>query len=113
MGFFGWQKEVEFRSAKASGAGRAAAPGDQVVGGEGPVWRSNGTGAFFILTHLFKFTSQNIVKEISLLDLVSWVIGTNSIRSLPLNIDRRVFDRYINTLLFYSGWREETVAYPQ
>lgn len=30
---------------------------------------------FFILTHVFKFTSQNIVKEISLLDLVSWVIA--------------------------------------
>lgn len=74
-GFFCWQKEVEFRSAKTSGAGRVAAPRDQVVGGEGPVWRSNGTGASFILTHLLKFTSQNIVKEISLLDSVSWVIA--------------------------------------
>lgn len=110
FGFFCWQKEVEFRSAKASGAGRAAAPGDQVVGGEGPVWRSNGTGAFFILTHVFKFTSQNIVKEISLLDSVSWVIALDLSHLISTDA---YFDWYMYALLFYSGWREEKVAYPQ
>lgn len=106
MGFFCWQKEVEFRSAKTSGAGRVAAPRDQVVGGEGPVWRSNGTGASFIL----KFTSQNIVKEISLLDSVSWVIALDLSHLISTDA---YFDWYMNALLFYSGWREETVAYPQ
>lgn len=106
MGFFCWQKEVEFRSAKTSGAGRVAAPRDQVVGGEGPVWRSNGTGASFIL----KFTSQNIVKEISLLDSVSWVIALDLSHLISTDA---YFDWYMIALLFYSGWREETVAYPQ
>lgn len=104
--FFCWQKEVEFRSAKTSGAGRVAAPRDQVVGGEGPVWRSNGTGASFIL----KFTSQNIVKEISLLDSVSWVIALDLSHLISTDA---YSDWYMYALLFYSGWREETVAYPQ